>query len=403
MTIATGVAKSVAYKAESTWGTAAGSSGAQYLRRITSNLSLKKDTYQSAEIRTDYQVADFRHGVRRVEGSMAGELSPGTWKDFMSAAVRKAWASVTALTGLSITIAASGSQYTLTRGSGSYLTDGVKVGDVVRLTAGSFTAGNKDKNLFVTALTATVATVTVLNGLTLTAEGPIASATLAVTGKKTYVPASSHTDPSFTIEDWRSDVSLSHVFTGCKVQQLDLKFPPTGMATIDVGILGKDITTAGSQYFSSPTAATSTGVLAAVNGVLQVSGSTIAILTGLDISIKQGQSGIPVVGSNTYADITEGRVIVDGSMTVLLQDGTFRDYFINETEISLAAVFTTSGSAAADFVGVSIPRLKVRAADMDDGEKATVLTLPFQALYNSSGGASTSSEQSTIVFQDSQA
>ena len=80
MAFATGVAKQLLYKAESTWGTLAGASGAQRLRRVTSTLSLKKQTYESNEIVDHYQVADFRHGVRSVDGSINGELSPGTYR-----------------------------------------------------------------------------------------------------------------------------------------------------------------------------------------------------------------------------------------------------------------------------------------------------------------------------------
>jgi hypothetical protein len=191
MAFATGVAKQLLYKAESTWGTLAGASGAQRLRRVTSTLSLKKQTYESNEIVDHYQVADFRHGVRSVEGSISGELSPGTWEDFLSAAVRKAFAAVTALTGLSLTIATSGTNYTITRASGSFLTDGVKAGDVVRITAGSVNAANLNKNAIVLSAVALTLTVYVMNGLAMTAEGPIASCTLTVVGKKAYTPTTS--------------------------------------------------------------------------------------------------------------------------------------------------------------------------------------------------------------------
>ena len=86
MAIASGVAKSVRYKVEATYGTAPGASGGQLLRRVTSDLGLTKETYQSNEIRADYQVADFRHGIRRVGGTLKGELSPNwafaIWSSF---------------------------------------------------------------------------------------------------------------------------------------------------------------------------------------------------------------------------------------------------------------------------------------------------------------------------------
>src|SRR5690348_14303670 len=100
-TIATGVGKQLRYKVESTWGVAPSASGAQLLRRVTSDLSLKKQTYESNEVISHLQRVEFRHGIRSVEGSINGELSPGTYKDFMAAALRRAFAAVAAITGAS--------------------------------------------------------------------------------------------------------------------------------------------------------------------------------------------------------------------------------------------------------------------------------------------------------------
>lgn len=403
MAFATGVAKQLLYKAESTWGTLAGASGAQRLRRVTSTLSLKKQTYESNEIVDHYQVADFRHGVRSVEGSISGELSPGTWEDFLSAAVRKSFAAVSAITGLSLTFATSGTNYTIVRGSGSFLADGVKAGDVVRITAGSVNAANLNKNAIVLSAVALTLTVYVMNGLAMTAEGPIASCTLTVVGKKAYTPTTSHTDPSFTIEHYHSDITKSLQFSGCKINSVAISLPPTGISTIEFGIMGKDVITDTSAYFTSPTAATTTGVVAAVNGVVTLNGAKVATITGLTINIAGGMSAVPVVGSNSYSDIAEGRVRVTGQLTALFEDLTYFDLFDDETEFAIAAAFTTASTAAADFVSFSMPRVKLGSADIDDGEKNLSQTLSFTALYNSAGGAGTSSEQSTLVIQDSQA
>ncbi len=88
MTIATGVNKQVKYKVESAWGTVPAAASSQLLRRITSDIDLTKDAYESNEIRTDYQVADMRHGSLSVGGTINGELSPGTYKDFMGLAMK---------------------------------------------------------------------------------------------------------------------------------------------------------------------------------------------------------------------------------------------------------------------------------------------------------------------------
>lgn len=403
MVQAAGVFKQVAYKVESTYGVVPSSSSAQALRRVSSDLDLSKQTYQSGEIRTDQQVQDFRHGVRSVAGSINGELSPKTYADFIAAALRRDFTSGASATGLSITIAGSGPTYTVTRGSGSWLTDGFKRGKVVRLSAAGLAAGNAAKNLLIQSMTATVLTVRVLNGSALVAEGPIASATCAVVGKDTYAPSTGHTNKSFAIEHWFSDVAQSEVFSGCQPTQVDLSLPPTGLATINIGMMGKDVTTATAQYFTAPTAATATGVAAAVNGIILAAGGAVAMVTGLTINLQSNRTGDPVVGSNTVPTRFPGRIVVTGQMTAYFEDSALRDAFLAETEIELIVVLTSDNSAASEFVGITLPRVKLGGSGKSDGEGGIVQTIPFQALLPITGGSGVANELSTMVVQDSAA
>lgn len=403
MTTASGLLKQVKYKVESAFGTVPAASSAQLLRRVSSSLDLSKDSFQSNEIRTDYQVADLRHGMRRVGGTISGELSPATYKDFLAAILKKDFAAGVSATGMSITVAASAPNYTITRAAGSFITDGFKTGDVVRLTAGSFNANNLNKNALIVSLSATVATVRLLDSsLTMTAEGPIASATLAVTGKKTLVPSTSHTDKSWSIEHWFADVPASEVFSGCKVSRVAINLPPTGLATIAIDFVGKDITTSASEYFTSPTAATTSTALAAVSGVVRCAGAAVANVTGLSLDISSAQSGEAVVGANTVPFLAQGRTIVTGSVTMTFESTTYRDLFINETDnTSVRVVLTTSSDAAADFIGFNMERVKFQGATKDDGEKTLTMTLPFQALLYQAGGSAL--DATTISIQDSAA
>ncbi len=398
MAIATGIAKKLVYKKESAWGTAPGATGAQYLRRVTSDLSLAKDAYESAEIRTDYQVSDLRHGMRRVEGSINGELSLGTWQDFIAAAFRKAWAA--GVSASTLTITSNISAKTFVRSTGSWLTDGFKVGDVVRFSG--YTAGNVGMNGVNYRIVALVAlTMTVAESTGMVDASAVAGITCAVTGKKILVPTTGHTNDSFYIEHWHSDINQSEQFAGCKVNQLGIKLPATGMATIDVNLLGKNMVTNTSAYYTTPTAETTTGVLAAVNGKLTIAGTDIALVTAADIMIDGGMSTEPVVGSNTPPDIFAGRVRVGGNMSAFFENGTIRDYFLNETEIS-ATFYLTAGSGSSDaFMSIHMPRVKLASAKKDDGEKGLIQQLAFSALYNGAGGTGIATDQTTISMQDS--
>jgi hypothetical protein len=403
MAIASGIAKQVRYKAESVYNTAPGASGAQSLRRVESSINVEKDTYASAELRTDYQISDFRHGTRRTAGSIKGELSPQTYADFMAAALRKDFVAGVSAASVSLTIAGAG-PCTVTRATGSWLTDGFKAGDVVRITAGSVNASNLNKNLYVVSLTATVLTVVVPNASALVAEGPIASCTCSVTGKKTYTPTTGHTDKSFAIEHWFSDIAQSELYLGCKASALDIQLPPTGLATIGVDVMGSgSVTTGTSAYYTTPTSPTTTGIAAAVNGLLYIGATAVATCTGLSLRVDGGYSGDPVVGSNFMPGIFPGRVNVTGQFTAYFENATFRDAFLNETELALSALLTSDNAAAANFLAFNLPRIKLGSASRSDGEKGLILTANFQALYNGSGGAGISSEATTLSIQDSAA
>lgn len=401
MANATGLYKQVAIKREVTFGTAPGATGAQLLRRVQSTIDLSKDTYQSNEIRPDFQINDYRHGVRRVKGSLQGELSPGTYSDILGAMVKRDFAAGVSTTAQSITIAGTGPSYTITRAAGSFLTDGFKLGSVIRLSVGTFNAANINKNLYIIALTATVMTVLVLNGTAMVAEGPITGSTVSEVGKTTYIPSTGQTDISYSLEHFFSDINQSELYTGVKFDKVQLNLPPSGMATAQFDVLGQGITTATSRYFTSPTAVTSSGVLAAVNGILVVNGTQVAIVTGLQVTIDPTYTDQPTVGSNVVPALFPGPVQVSGQFTAYFQDNTLRDLFINETESSLQVVLTTNNTATADFVAITLPRIKVGGQQKNDGTGGIVQTFPFMALYNNQGGAGVSSELTTIRLQDS--
>lgn len=400
---AAGVFKQVAYKKEVTYGLIPAASSAQALRRVSSVVDLEKDTYLSNEIKPSFQKSDYRHGVRRGKGKLQGDLQCKTYADFFAWTLKRDFAAIAAITGVGITIAGTGPTWTVTRDSGSWLTNGVKIGHVGRLSVGSFNALNLAKNLLVVGMTASDLTVIVLNGSQLFPQGPISGSTFTVVGKTTFTPQTGHTDASFAYEHWFPDLGQSEVYSGGKIAQIDLNLPPTGLAQISVDMVFQDVTPAASQYFTSPTAITTTGALAAVNGVLRAGGVTYAIVTGLTMTIKPGLSGDPVVGSNLVPFQFPGAVMVSGQFTAYFADVTLRDAFLNETEIDLIAAFTADNTAAADFLSFALPRIKVGSAGKTDGEGGIVQTFSFQALEALTGGSGVSTERTTLQIQDAQA
>ena len=399
MTIARGVSKLIGVKKESQWGVPAGATGAKLLRRVTADFNLKKENYSSNEINPTFMTIDSRHGVRSVEGSLEAELSPGTYSDFIGSILAKNFAAGGATTGASITIAASGSFFTLTRAAGSWLTDGFYVGNIIRLSGAGFAPANVGNNLLIVGLTALVATVVVLSGTTLVAEGPIASANAAVVGKQSYVPLSGHTDDSYTVEQWFSDIAQSEVYTGLKPASIALSLPSTGLVTASLSFMGKNLEQTGTtQYFTSPAATNTEGIFAAVSGAVIVNGQPVGLITSMDLSISRNQEAANVVGSNFAADIFVGRITATGSLSVYFQDAVFRNYFDNEDKISIVVALTTGEEKDAEAMSFTMGKVKVNSSNRQDAELGLVQSMDFQALQNDvvTGGL----VASTILVQD---
>ena len=401
--IAQGVSKVLAYKKQTGLGSAASGSGGQELRRTTSTINLTKEAYQSAEIRSDQQIADYRHGPRQVTGTVSGEVSPGTYKDFLASVLRQDFTAVTSLSGAAITLVASTGVITFQ--TGNPLTTGIKIGNVVRLAGAGLNAANVSKNLLVLGVTATTLTVAPINGVALVNESTsVTSVTVSIPGKVSYVPESSQTHDYYTIEHWFSDISQSEVFTDVNITNAAVSIAATGLTTINFPVVGLNISTGASQILTTPSAISTTGAVAGANGLMYVAGQAVAVITSIDFDINGNTvAADAVVGSNARPDVFQGTVNVTGNMSVYFTDATFRDYFINETEVAVNVVLTSSNAGTADFISFQMSRVKVGGADVTDGQNGLTRTFPFVALKNTSGGAALANHATTIMVQDSAA
>jgi hypothetical protein len=238
---------------------------------------------------------------------------------------------------------------------------------------------------------------------TLTTEAAGASITIAEVGKTTYVPASGHTDKSFSIESWYSDIAQSEVLTGCKFSAMDLQLPTTGLATMNFTVLGKDMLRNTSQQLTTPSAAVAGNGLSSANGVILVQGAGSGIVNSLGMKIDGQMETDGVVGSNTTPFVWAGPLVGTGQLQAFFQDATMRDYFIDETDpVEITVILTSSNVAAPEFLAFTAPRVKFNGATKDDKQTGGIkLSGALEFLRNTAGGSGTSSDDSTFVCQDS--
>jgi len=405
MPVAQGINRFMAFKKQSGLNVTATGAGGQLVRRETATLGATREAYSSNEVVSHQQHTGDTHGVAKSQGSINGLLSPLTYQGFIESLLRRLATATSAITGLSLSIAVSGANFTITRGSGDFLTGGIKIGDVIRLSAGAFNANNLLKNILVIGVTATVLTVLVVDGTTLTAEGPITGSTVTVPGRKTFVPTASHTNDYYTFEEFYNDLTRSHLFPDVQIASAEIGVPSSGNVTANFGLIGLGARTkSGARVLTSPGAETTTNVVASVAGYVSIGGVRYTAITSATITIDGGVThGESVVGSNFIPDVQRGRIKVSGQFTALYESDTLATPFDNATATNMILVLADTGTAPTDFVTIVLPQVKLFSDDGDDGEKQIVRTYSFVAEINSSatGGTSLANNQTIISIQDS--
>ncbi len=369
--------------------------------RPSTTIGLSKEAFSSDSIRTDQQRANPRHGLRRGTASIDQELQIAGHKDLMAAALRGSWGSAIS-TGALTTIGINSSTRTISRASGSFVTDGFCVGDIVRASGFAATANN-GKNFrlaTVSALSMTYHADTWLTGITTESAG--ASVTISVPGKKLQVPSTSHTKDYFTIDDWHPDVSNQTTIRDAVVNTMAIDIAPGAHAQVSFGLIGTDATPSGTSQYFTPIAAAPTGaLLAGPNGLLRSNGADSAVIQQVQINLDSGADVRPVIGSNKSPDVFRESITMTGSMSALFDNasGGMLSTFDTETEAPLYVYLFADSTAGSDFVIIKLPSVKVMGADKSADGPAMQLSGDLSMGKLASG---TALETTALVIVDSQ-
>jgi hypothetical protein len=419
MSLAEGVSAQVRYKPYATGviqsntqpllATDPGATGAQSLRRVASTLKLAKDSYSATEVRTDRQTVDFRHGTRRVTGSITGEFSPGTYWPLFEAGTRGTATPALSLTESELTsISADATTSKFIFGTDP-IAAGLGVGSVFRL--GGLTGGgvpNNGVNFIAVRFGGAGNTDVTVFPEPVTMSTAETVFTLTTVGSHLIIPSSGFVPRKFAFETFHEDIGVSRLFTEVRVGGFKLSLPASGMATVEFPMMGRDMETfdattpTPAPFFTTPLPETTTGILAAVNGMLRVNGAVLGVVTGLDITLELSPSSDAVVGQNFVPEVFLGTAAVTGQVTAMLENLDLVRNFLDEDEVDILAYLTTTNDANADAISIYLPRVKFSDADVAvTGIGSQTLTMPFTALKYV--GNAPGVPQTTIVMTDSAA
>src|SRR5580765_2550814 len=380
-TFATGVAKQVSIVEDIAEGVSP-DTGGKYLRRVSSDLALGKDTYESQEILVSQQIRDARHGVLRPQGTFAGQISPGSFNDFWQGILRNNFTAGIQVGPISPTLAlvTGPPAYGTITGTG-FLTAGLRNHDVIRFSG--LTAPNvalNGLNIRINTLSDTV--ITSRDIPSTSTPGALTGGTIKVVGKKISIPPSGALYKSYSIEHFFSDISQSELFVGCKFGQTSIALPATGLVTFSSQVIGMNMIQSPTQQLTTPTPTTTSSSLAAVNGIVEFNGVDVAVITGMNIQLAGALGADPVVGSNIVPHIFQGRFRTTGTLTAMFENENIFNTFRNEVEVGIHLMLTIGSGPSADFVSFVMPRVKLMGSTKSDSDMALIQSFNYSALEN---------------------
>jgi hypothetical protein len=386
----------VAFKAQSAKGSTA-SGGSGFVLRLAGGPGgdIDRNVYGSKEVRRDMMTQRGRQGLKKTKGSYQVEVSLDNCDAFYEAFFRGTWA-----TALIITEATSGGPASITTtastivgNTGSWITIGLRVGDIIRLT-GHATAANNSRNLRITGLTATV--ITVAETLTLDA-GADTAFTITRPGQKLINPAAgAAVKVYFTIEEYDGDLDLTEIFSDCIITSLKFSMGSSGLLMCDISWVATGLFTTASAgsapTFTSPTE--STGLpLSCADATLRYSSTDFVDLTSWDLTMDIGGVAPEVQGSLISPDVFTGSFSVGMSFTMLRSDYGKMTDALAETALTFSVMAQENETAPADFLGLFIPNFtilppKKSPLSKEAGPRTQTITVPKELVgIDTTGGA----------------
>jgi hypothetical protein len=334
----------------------------------------KRDGKESEELTTERQITDLALGVKKVAGDFGFELSYGEFDALMQALLGGTWAAAYNLTSQTVSVNSSTKKFS--RSSGSFITDGVQVGDFIT-TTGFADAGNNGtfEVSAVAALEITCATATGL--VTVVGDTGVTITT------STQKLENGTTSRYFTFERAFGDIVQYGAYQDIQVDSMDLEVKLEQKVKGKFGLIGSGVVTySDTPIDGSVTASQENDPYESFDGIIKIGGEAVAIVNGVDLKVaNQGEADYVVLnnGDATAAQMNQLRFKLTGDLDLYFTDLTYHTLIMAGTESSLDIYFGTPASGLA--YRIYLPRIKFTSLDDSvSNDKRIILKAPFQAL-----------------------
>lgn len=370
------------YTEETTPGTTPANPVWSPLRNTGGVPAMTRDALTSNELDGSRETAFIRTGNRQVSGEYAIELSSKSQDDLLAGAMTSSWAA--GVSGTALSVAVDATAKTFTRADGSFLTDGVEVGDLIRFAG---LAGNNALPFIVTAVTELVVTGAAIQHALTTAA---AVETDYATGDKL---GTGNLCKTFSVLTWfkgQCGNPDSFVITrGVEISGFTIEQAVNAMITGSFPFIGMS-----QEVLTAPPAGSDFSQI--VFDAQPFVSVDVSVFDGteplkcdtLTITNDNAASAQFELGNSNVAFVERGRATNTFSIAGKLYDMAMIQKFINETPVEINSILAGVSGA----MSFSLKRAELTAVTPEIGGAESVT-------QSIEGQATGNSQQSSIVIQ----
>lgn len=207
-------------------------------------------------------------------------------------------------------------------------------------------------------------------------------------GPYTHDFAPSNDLPSVTIDEWHSDVGVSRVFNGVKINNMNLNFEVNTELVAEMEMLGgKENPSSATPLDSAPVTQTLTR-FNAKSIVFKKGGVNVTVAKSLNVAISNDlyDDNFTLSSNGFRTELVEQRFMVDISGTLVFDDEVWLDHAINGDELDLE-IEATNGAHTLTF---TFPEVKLRRVPLErNGHGPQYIPIEGKAYYQDSVEGST--------------
>lgn len=203
---------------------------------------------------------------------------------------------------------------------------------------------------------------------------------------------------SFTIERRFTDIGQYVRYRGCFLNKLSLSIKPNAILTGSFDVIGLSGEVADAPLAASPAPSLTGRQFDSYIGALKEGGQTIAVVTGIDLSLDNGIQPQFVLFRRDAPFVSWGRSSVTGTLTAFFENAALIGKFLDETPTNLEFSPISPDGDAYDIV---LPNVRYTGAELPmDADGPISISMPFSAVLDKTSGTNMIIRRKPVAVPD---